>query len=276
VGSEAPAPLAKTLPERDAGAAAPVGDPGPEPEREPLAERLRRFDESERNAGATSTELAPLRSQGYLRFMLDPGCHRLLATGDDGGPPYALLLAQNDEDTPERIDPDERGDARHELCTTRARRLLVAVETPANAPERKLAVAHFGLPSGLPTRFGPDVADRLLQALGGATAPRRLGALVSATLGAQGRTPLPRTLLPQTCYLSAATSVHGAAQALSIGARVGATNAEATASEGAPGPHLSFCTGQSGQVDLDVEARGLGTAWMFFLFQMGPARPEVP
>jgi hypothetical protein len=270
---EAPRALSLTLPEREAGASAPAGDPGPAPAREPLDERLRRFEESSRNAGASSVEVSLLASPGSVRLALVPGCHRLLASGNDGAPPFLLLLSQNDVDKPERIVPAETGDVTHELCIVRPQRLLIALETGDADAERKLAVAHFPLPSGLPARFGPDVAERLLEALGGSAAPRKLGPLVSASLGAQGRTPLPRAVLPQTCYLAAVIPVHGTLQALSLGARAGAFNAEATSSDARPGPRLGFCTGKSGQVELDVEGRGLGLAWLFTLFQMAPARP---
>ena len=276
VGSSPPAHLVSTLPERDAGPDAAPGDPGPAPPREPLAERLRRFEERANNAGASATETALLPSQGYVRLALEPGCHRLLATGRDGAPRYTLLLSENDDEQAERLEASVNGDVQHELCTARPRRLLVSVEARGDDPERRLDVAHFPLPSGLPGRFGPEVAERLVTALGKSAAPRRLGTLVSTTLGAQGRTPLPRSLLPQTCYLAAATVLHGSAQAISLGVRAGASNAEATNSDSAPDPHLGFCTGRSGQVELDVEARGLGLTWLFFLFQMGPARPEEP
>jgi hypothetical protein len=276
VGAAAPPPLTSSLPQRDPGPAAPAGDPGPAPAREPLAERVRRFEETAHNAGATAVETAVLPSQGYVRLMLEPGCHRLLATANDAAPRYTLLLGESDDDTPERLEADEDGDVRHELCTARARRLLVSLDTTPPDAERQLTVAHFPLPVGLPRRFGPELAERLVLALGGGSAPRKLGPLVMATLGAQGRTPLPHALLPQTCYLAAAAVVHGAAQALSLGVRAGATNAEATSNADEPGPHLGFCTGRSGQVELDVEARGLGLAWGFFLFQMAPARPEAP
>jgi hypothetical protein len=276
VGSDAPQPLAASLPERDTGPAAPPGDPGPAPAREPLAERVRRFEETAHNAGATGVETALLPSHGYVRLMLEPGCHRLLATAADGAPRYTLLLGENDEDAPARLEATEDGDVRHELCTARARRLLVSLDTSPVDVERKLAVAHFALPLGLPTRFGPELAERLVSALGAGAAPRKLGALVVTTLGAQGRTPLPRRLLAQTCYLAAAVVVHGGAQALSLGARAGASNAEATSNGDEPGPHLGFCTGPNPEVELDVEARGLGLAWGFFLFQMAPAKPEAP
>jgi len=276
IGAEPPLPLPAILPERDAGQTAPLGDPGPAPAREPLTERVRKFEQAEANAGASGVETALLPSQGYLRLTLEPGCHHLLASGNDGSPPYTLLLTETDEDPPERLEAAENGDVRHELCTARARRLRVSLETTPQDVERRLAVAHFPLPSGLPKRFGPELVERLVLALGGATAPRKLGTLVAVTLGAQGRTPLPRSLLPETCYLAAAAVVHGAAQALSLGARAGALNAESSAGADEPGPRLGFCTGRSGQVELDVEARGLGLAWAFFLFQMGPARPEAP
>jgi len=276
VGADAPPPLTTILPARDPGPAAPAGEPGPAPKRAPLAERVRSFEATTRNAGASGIDTALLPSQGYVRLMLEPGCHRLLATGNEGAPPYTLLLAENDADAPERLAASENGDVYHELCSARARRLLVSLESTAEDAERKLTVAHFPLPVGLPARFGPELVERLVRALGGSTAPRKLGPLAATTLGAQGRTPLPRLLLPQTCYLAAAAIVHGAAQNLSLGARAGAWNGESTSDADQPGPHLGFCTGQSGQVELDVEARGLGLAWALFLFQMGPARPEAP
>ncbi len=276
VGAAAPNTLTLTLPERETGAQASPVNPGPVPERQPLGERIRRFEVASRNAGASSVETALLPSQGYVRLALKPGCHRLIATGRDGTPPYTLLLAENDEDKPQRLEASETGDVSHELCTARARRLLVSLDTSPADAERKLSVAHFPMPGGLPGRFGPEVAEGLLRSLGGSTAPRKLGTLVTATLGAQGRTLLPRALLPQTCYVAAAALVHGAPQAISLGVRAAALNAEATSSDEQSGPHLGFCTGYSGQVELDVEARGLGLSWLFFLFQMGPARPEAP
>ncbi len=277
VGEAPPAPLTATLPQRDSGPEAKAGEPGPLPGRESLEARLRRFEESARNDGASATESMRLPGQGYVRLALDPGCHRLFASGGDGAPRYTLLLSENEDDRPERLESSARGDLRHELCSARARRLLLSVESPDGEAERQLGAAHFPLPRGLPSRFGPQVAERLLVALGKSAAPSRLGPLVSTSLGAQGRTPLPRQLLPQTCYFAAASVLHGSAQALSLGVRAGATNAEATSSDAAAGARLGFCTGRSGQVELDVEARGLGLTWLFFLFQMGPARPaETP
>jgi hypothetical protein len=285
VGAAAPAPLVSTLPERDSGPEAALGDPGPPPARAPLAERLHGFGERAKNAGASATETAPL-ANGHSALSLEPGCHRLLVTGTDPAVPYTLSLAEtegteSDADAAhgqtERLEPNASGDVQHELCTARAKRLLVTLdESPRQRVERQLIIAHFPLPSGLPRRFGPEVVERLLAALGKSAAPRRLGTLVFTTLGAQGRTPLPRTLLPQTCYLAAATVLHGSAQAISLGVRAGPSNAEATSSDVAPEPHLGFCTGRCGLVELDVEARGLGLSWLFFLFQMGPARPEAP
>jgi hypothetical protein len=276
VGDRAPASLSSVLPERDTGPAAPPVDPGPAPPRESLTERLARFEEASRNAGANQVETSLLPAEGYLRLQLAPGCHRLLATGKDGSPGYTLLLAESDDEKPERFEASEDGDVSHELCTARARRFLVSLETTPLEAERRLSVAHFALPEGLPARFGPEVVERLAAALGGVKAPRKVGTVVSVTLGAQGRTPLPRSLIPQTCYVAAAIVLHGAPQAISLGVRAGATNAEATTSAEEPGPHLGFCTGPSGQAELDVEARGLGLSWLFFLFRAGPAQVQGP
>ena len=274
VGADAPAPLSSVLPEREAGAAAPLGEAGPEPSRDALPVRLARFEQAEALAGATSVETSLLPSPGYVRLTLGPGCHRLLASAADGAPPYTLLLGDADDADPERLPASEQGDVSYEVCTALGRRLVASADSELRDAERKLAVAHFALPAGLPGRFGPGVGEKLLRALGGSRAPRRLGPLVSTTLGAQGRTPLPRALLPQTCYLATALPVHGGAQVLSLAARAGASSAEATSSAASPSAKVSFCTGASGAVDLDVEARGLGLAWQLFVFQMAPARPE--
>lgn len=277
LGAEPPEALRRVLPERETGASAPLGDPGPPPARDPLDERLHRFAETALGSGATAVETSLLTSPGYVRLLLAPGCHRLLASGQDGAPPYVLLMAEteSDADKPQRLASSEVGDVTRELCTTRPKRLLISLESRPIEAERKLAVAHFPAPVGLPERFGPELAGRLLAALGGSAAPRKLGPIVTATLGAQGRTPLPRALLPRTCYVAAAITLHGSLQALSLGARVGPSRFEATSSAGQPGPHLGFCTGSSGQVELEVEARGGGVAWLFTLFQQGPARPEA-
>jgi hypothetical protein len=271
-----PGALLRALPERDPGPEAGPGDPGPLPEREPLPERVRRFEAAAKNAGASGYETALLPTQGYVRLALEPGCHRLLATGEDGAPPYTLLISQNDDEHVQRVEASPRGDVHHELCTALPRRLLLSLDTSPREAERRLSVAHFPLPSGLPARFGPEVAELLVGALGQSAAPRRLGTLVSTTLGVQGRTALPRMLLPQTCYLAAAVVLHGSSQGISLGVSAGSTSGDATSADPALGPHLGFCTGRSGQVDLDVEARGLGLSWFFFLFQMGKARPEEP
>ena len=277
VGADAPAPLIESLPERDAGAAAPAGDPGPPLPRAPLGERLRRFELLAREAGATTVETRLLPSQGYVRLALEPGCHRLLATSKaSGAEPYQLLLQSPSEREPERFDASDEGDVAHELCTVLPRPLLVSVQAERADPDRQLALAHFPLPQGLPGRFGPDAAERLLQALGGSTAPQKLGVLVSATLGAQGRTPLPRSLLPQTCYLGVAAPIHGQPSAVSLAVEAGTLRAQSSSSEAQPGPRVGFCTGKETEVALDVEARGLGVAWLFGLFQVGPARVEEP
>jgi hypothetical protein len=276
VGTDPPEALTRVLPERDAGTAAPLGDAGPEPPREALASRLARFERSAVIAGATSVESSLLPSPGYVRLSLAPGCHQLLATTASPATPYTLLMGEGDDPNLERLPASERGDVRTELCSVRGRKISVSVDAAGTDAERRLAVAHFAPPEGLPGRFGPEVAEQLLRALGKSRAPRRLGLLVSTTLGAQGRTPLARALLPQTCYLAALAVRSGRAQALTLAARAGAVSAEASARDGDSGTQLTFCTDRRGAVELDVEARGLGLSWQLFVFQAGPARPEAP
>lgn len=278
VSEEPPPPLSSVLPEREPGPSAELGDPGPSPARDSLAERLRRFEENARGAGASSVETSRLTTPGYVRLALAPGCHRLFASAVEGAPPFVLLLSETDADAgkPKRLPPSESGDVSHELCTTRPQRLLISLDSTPIDAERKLAVAHFPLPRGLPQRFGPSLADHLLEALGGSTAPQQLGPLVTASLGAQGRTPLPRALLPHTCYVAAALALHGSLQALSLGASVGSKRFEASTDAARPTLRLGFCTGASGRADLEVEARGAGVAWFLALFQQSPAQTGLP
>jgi hypothetical protein len=281
VGTEAPPPLLRALPERDAGPAAPLGDPGRAPARDPLDRRLQRFEAAERRAGAQAVEQRAFGRDGRLRLTLAQGCHKLYASQEGGGPSYQLELRENETDAPRRLPASARGDVHHELCIARERSLWVSLATAEDAtsssePQVALAISRFALPVGLPGRFGPEVAEAMALALGGVSAPGRVGPIVLATLGAQGRTPLPRPLLPRTCFVAVATALHGEARALSLGVRTGAKSAEATSSGDAPGPRLGFCTGKSGETELDVEARGLGVAWLLLLFQMGPAQAEQP
>jgi hypothetical protein len=102
-------------------------------------------------------------------------------------------------------------------------------------------------------------------------APKQLGPLVLTTLGAQGRTPLPRQLLPRTCYVGVAAAIHGQALSLSLTARTSTSSSESTSLEDRPGPRIGFCTSKDGAVEVEVEARGVGVAWLFTLFQVGPA-----
>lgn len=274
VGEDAPRPLVDSLPERDAGASAPAGEPGPELPHEPISERFRRFSLLAREAGAESIDTRLLPAPGYVRLSLRPGCYRLMAASPQRGAPYALLLQGADEQEPERVEASAQGDVTRELCTVRPRALSLSVDTRGAGVDRELALASFPLPEGLPTRFGPQVAERLLEALGGSVAPKRLGPLVVSSLGAQGRTTLPRSLLPQRCYLAVAAAVHGQAVALSLAARAGATAASSTRDGDAPGPRVGFCTGRDAKVELDVEGRGLGLAWLLTVFEVGPARVE--
>jgi hypothetical protein len=276
VGDEAPPPLVETLPARDAGRAAPPGEVGPAPARASLAERLDRFEARAKTSGAAAVARQPVPRLGYARLSLDPGCHQLLITAPDSAARFRLLLAEKTDERPERLESLDLPDIRHELCTVRPRALLLALEAPGDDEERTLSHARFPLPSDVPSRFGPELAEKLVRALGGANAPRRLGSVVHATLGAQGRTPLPRELLPHTCYLAAAVVAHGQPQQLSLGVRAGGTSREATSADGAVGPRVAFCTGHRSQVDIDVEARGLGLAWLFVLLQSGPERPLPP
>lgn len=276
VGRVPPAELTATLPERDTGPASPSLSPGPAPEREKLAVRLERFTNGALGNGAQSSESLRVASRGQAAVTLAPGCHRLLASGESPAAPATLLLSEGEGQDPLRLEPDDTGDARGEICTLRTRRFRAALDASDHDLEKALVVAHYEPPSGLPERFGPELAERLLQALGGSRAPRRLGTLTYASLGAQGLTPLPQQLLPSTCYLAALVTVHGSAQALSLGVRAGAKSAEGNASGSEPGTHVGFCTGKSGLAELEVEARGLGVAWLVTLFQMGPARVEGP
>ena len=270
---EPPPPLAALLPERDSGPAAGLGDPGAEPPRELPAESLRRFERQAASDGASAVREEPLPAERAVVVQLEPGCHRLLTTTPDPGTPYALLIRERENERPERFQSSATGEVSHEVCAARRRPLTLSIEASGVSVERRAALAHFSLPEGLPTRFGSEVTERLATALGGSAAPKRLGLLVSVSMGAQGLTLLPRELLPATCYVAVAIVLHGDARALSLGARAEGWPREANSRPPTKGPRLGFCTGSSGQVDLEVEARGLGVAWLFALFRTGPAAP---
>jgi len=136
-------------------------------------------------------------------------------------------------------------------CTERARRLLVSLETTSPDAERKLSVAHFPLPLACRRALGRRLPSGWCER--SAAAWRRAA---RAARGDHARRARPHAaaglLLPQTCYLAAAAIVHGAAQTLSLGARAGASNTEATSEADQPGPHVGFVPGRPAQSELDV------------------------
>jgi hypothetical protein len=270
VGAEPPPPLEVSLPARSPGRDTPSGDPGPPPARELLEPRLERFDVAAEGVGATSTERLTLPTTGSTRLLLEPGCHRLLVSARRPGVRLGAVLSLGDDAPTERLEPTSTGDLRRELCTVRPRQVELSL-TASGDDERTLAVAHFPLPQGLPRRFGVALAERLLDVLGRGMAPRKLGPLVAATLGAQGRTPLPQQLLPHTCYLAVALAARGTPTSLSLRASSGATSSEG-GSDGGAGARIGFCTDKNAHADVEVEARGLGLAWLFLLFQQGPGQ----
>jgi hypothetical protein len=269
VSNAAPTPLESTLPARDTGPIAPSPEPGAARPREPLTERLRRFELTARRDGALELDALELRAGQPQRFALAAGCYRLLASSTEPRP-YRLLLRDPFEREPRRLDASESGDLTRELCAVRERSLVLEVEAPDPGLSVQLASARFPLPLGLPGRFGPQTAERLTETLGGSSAPHRLGLLVSSSIGAQGRTRLPRVLPTSTCYLAVVTPLHGEPASLSIAVTSGAWSGQASSGPEGLGTKLAFCVDKAGQADLDVEARGLGVAWLLLLFRAGP------
>lgn len=270
IGPAAPPPLETTLPARDTGPLAAEPASVAARQREPLAERLHRFETKAKLDGGRAVEALPLRPGSPERLALGVGCHRLLATTAEPEA-FRLVLRDASEREPRRLEAAEGADVSQELCFARERSLLVEVEAPDANREIMLASARFPLPTGLPARFGPQIAERLTETLGASIAPGHLGLLVSSSLGAQGNTHLPRTLPPGSCYLAAVLPVHGEPNSLALGVSAGAWSGEAASTAAGLGSKLGFCVDRTGQVDLDVEARGLGVAWLLLLFRATPA-----
>jgi len=276
VGQRAPEPLTQILPQRDPGPAAPPGDPGPMPPRETLQARMQHFEQTALGLGAASVEHLTLPAPSGAPLTLEPGCHRLLLGAEAPTEPAALVLDDAQSGERLRLEPEDGAEVRHEICTLRRRSLRAVLDPAPQRGARTLSVAHHALPVGLPERFGPVTAEQLLRALGGSRAPKRLGKLVLARIGAQGRTVVPQELVPKSCYLAAAVATHGSAQSLSIGARAGALSAESNQMGSRSGAPLAFCTAESGAAEIAVEARGSGLSWLLLLFRLGPAQPEEP
>jgi hypothetical protein len=270
IGAAAPPLLETMLPTRDTGPSAAEAATVTARQREPLAERLRRFETKATLDGGRAFEALPLRPGKPERLALGVGCHRLLASMAEPGA-FRLLLRDASEREPRRLEATEGADVSQELCFARERSLLVEVEVLDGKGEVTLASASFPLPKGLPGRFGPQIAERLTETVGASSAPGQLGLLVSSSLGAQGHTHLPRELPPGSCYLAAVLPLHGEPSSLALGVSAGAWSGEAASTAAGLGSKLGFCVDRTGQVDLDVEARGLGLAWLLLLFRAAPA-----
>jgi hypothetical protein len=263
------APLRLVLPERTSGNVTPGQEPGLLPPLPPPDKRAEAAEARARRDGATIANRTTLQAgadgSGAAQETLQPACHvfRLfpLDTRDLRGARHGKVdldaeMRRHSDDRLLARDRSDAPDADLEACvgeTTRAEILFAG-----SLPSEPVLVAHFAwpLPEHLPTLWGSEARARMAHALlvrHVISLPRDPFLLVQ---GGSGATPIPLSIEPGGCYVAAVVLVQGAARAVGLRVRVGASDAFDDRGIDEVGAVVGFCSGEHDRAVARVEARG--------------------
>jgi hypothetical protein len=268
--------LAEVLPNRDAGAELPLGEPGPPPALPPRAERLQLLTRRAQREAAASfrQELQPADSEGTGVAPLDlaAGCHELTLLADSALPerPVDLDVELVDAESGTRLGVDraEDADAALAFCLGNATRVELRFVGAAPNASLVLALARWDLPLGLPAAWGPEARGKLA-ALARAQRLHLTNQPIYSSLGVQGTSQLPFEVEPGVCYSALVVPVRGEVRNLSLSARVRAPGEVPRGAADPRGSALSFCAHAAHHATLEVDGQGASLAWLLAVWETG-------
>jgi hypothetical protein len=285
--SNAPAgvpPLLEVLPNRDPGSELPLGDPGPRPALAPLADRVRRLEARAERDGALGFEreesLARDDGSGGAVLALKAGCHELTLLDETppvlGVPPSDLDLELVDESggTALAVDRAEDADATGSICLGAPSSIELRFVGAMPNAHLLLTHAHWDLPAGVPTSWGPEARARLahLARISHFSAKK---APIYESLGVQGTTELPLEVEPDACYTVLVAPLRGEVQSLSLSALAHAPDEAPRGTADASGSAVSFCANGAAVATLEVDGRGTSLAWLLAAWETGRSAPGL-
>ena len=273
----APMPsLTTLLPDRATGPLAPLVDAGPQLPLDPLDIRAKRAETRARRAGASYVRRTTLRpdfhGSGLELLELAEGCHviELFAEAAELGP--IDLDAEARDVVTERVlarDRSESADARLELCVGTPSAVKLVFAGAQGAVEVLMSDALYPLANGLPSTWGPRARAGMAAALRRRQVRDLPHAPEASWLGIAGPTRVPVELTPGSCYLAVAAAARGDLRYMTLAAHVDGRTALDSNAGWVDGTTVGFCAEKRGRAALEVDARGLGVAWVLSLWKVG-------
>ena len=268
--------LTAVLPDRATGPLAPLIDAGQQLPLDPLDVRAQRAESRARRAGASLVRRSALspsfHGSGAELLELAEGCHLIELFGEAAEFGPIDLDAEARDAVTERVlarDRSESPDARLELCVGTRSAIKLVFAGAQGATEVLLSDAIFPLPRGLPSTWGPRARAGMAAALRRRHV-RDLPHPPDATwLGIAGPTRVPVELTLGSCYLAVVSAARGDLRSMTLAAHVDGRTALDSNGGLLDGTAVAFCAEKSERAALEVDARGLGVAWVLSLWKVG-------
>jgi hypothetical protein len=210
---------------------------------------------------------------------LTEGCHRISALGVQakaGDPTRDLdLFVRGAPGSGVALqDQSENSDAEIEGCVGSATPVNVEVQGGSRLDPAVLLHGRFPLPEGLPERWGPELRARFAAAFFRRNFVGHPRNPIHESLGVAGRTVLPLSLEPHTCYAAAASIIQGSPNALQLEVAPADSDVRSDATTDQPAVVVAFCTGDDGLARLRVHAMGRSLAWLVAVWRIERRLPS--
>jgi len=276
IGETPAPPIGQTLPERASGPAAPLADPGPRGQVEPLATRARRAEDRAKNQGAmgirTQSFTAEHDGSGRELVRLEEGCHRIELFAELSGKQSIDLDAEMRETTSERLvarDRSDAPDARLELCAGSSMGVDLVYAGAPGPVQVMFLDALYPLPKGAPTIWGARARAALSSALWRRKLPPIDDPPIEQRLGVAGMTSMPIPIEPGSCYVAALGTIRGDPRSVTLTAKVDTRIAFDSNAGLVDGSAVAFCSGGSDRARIETEVRGSAVAWVLDVWRLG-------
>jgi hypothetical protein len=274
---ETPAPpVAEVLPERASGPAAPLTDPGPRGQVEPLATRARRAEDRAKNLGAAGVRAQSFNAEqdgtGRELLRIEEGCHRIEIMAELSGKQPIDLDAELRETSSERLvarDRSDAPDARLEFCAGSSMGVDLVYAGAPGPVEVMVLDTVYPLPKGAPTIWGARARAALSAALWRRKLPPIDDPPIEQRLGVAGMTSMPIPVEPGSCYVAAVGTIRGDPRSVTLTVKVDTRIAFDSNAGLVDGSAVAFCSGGSDRARIETEVRGSAVAWILDVWRLG-------
>jgi hypothetical protein len=275
--------LIEVLKARDPGVELSLGEPGNRPALPPLSQRVQRLAARARREGALSFQIEDWQAgddgSGAGPLALTAGCHELTLLAEaipasaNSAVDLDLELVDTESGARLAIDRGDDADATVSLCIGETAALELRFVGAAPSSALSLVHAHWDLPAGLPSTWGPDARAGFAR-LARSAHFQPQSSPIYESLGVQGSTELPLEVEPDACYTALLAPLRGEARALSLTAYARVPGQQARGASDTGGNSVSFCARGATHATLVVDGEGVDLAWLLAVWETGRAALE--